>query len=52
MNIVNALWYIRKNELHNDLDVKFATKEVQKYVRQREDRLRQNELLEEEDEEE
>jgi hypothetical protein len=38
--MVNAPWYIRKNDLHRDLLVNFVSSEIQRFAQKLEERLR------------
>jgi hypothetical protein len=44
--MVNAPWYIRKNDLHIDLQVDVLTSEIQRFAQKHEGRLHHHENLE------
>jgi hypothetical protein len=41
-NIVNAPWYMRKSDLHRELEIDAVGKEIKRYARKHEDRLYQH----------
>jgi hypothetical protein len=44
--MVNAPWYIRKNDLHRDLQVDVASSEIKRFAQKHEGRLHQHENVE------
>jgi len=45
-NIVNAPWYIRKSDLHRDLEVDVVFSEIQRFAQKHEERLQHHENVE------
>ena len=43
INMVNAPWYIRNNDLHRDLQVKVVSSEIQRFAQKQEGRLHHHE---------
>ena len=45
-NIVNAPWYIRKDDFHRDLEVDAVSSEIQRFAKKHEERLHHHDNVE------